>query len=93
MTSTTTLKLPDKLKARIKRLAKEMDRSAHAIMVEALEREIAREERVRDFVREAVAADKSIENSADIYLSNDVHAWMERLARNPKAPRPKPWRG
>ena len=88
MTSTTTLKLPDKLKARIKRLAKEMDRSAHAIMVEALEREIAREERVRDFVREAVAADKSIENGADIYLSNDVHAWMERLARNPKAPRP-----
>ena len=49
VTATTTLKLPDKLKTRIARLAKETGRSAHSLMIEALEREVAREERMREF--------------------------------------------
>jgi len=77
MTMTTTLKLPDKLKARIARLAKETGRSAHSLMVEALEREVAREERMRDFVREAVAADVGVgEEGAAVYRAEDVHAWI-----------------
>ena len=92
MTSTTTLKLPDKLKARIARLARETGRSAHSLMVEALEREVAREERMREFVREAMAADAGVEEGAAVYRAEDVHAWLDRLARNPKTARPKPWR-
>lgn len=92
MTATTTLKLPDKLKLRIARLAKETGRSAHSLMVEALEREVAREERMREFVREAVAADIGVEEGAAVYRAKDVHAWLERLPRNPKAARPKAWR-
>ena len=57
MASTTTLKLPEKLKARIARIAAQTGRSPHAVMVEALEREVARTERVREFVREALASD------------------------------------
>lgn len=90
MVATTTLKLPDKLKIRIARLAKQTGRSAHSLMVEALEREVAREERMRDFVREALAADLAVEEGAAVYSAEKVHAWMERLARNPKAARPKP---
>jgi predicted transcriptional regulator len=93
MTATTTLKLPEKLKSRIARLARETGRSAHSLMVEALEREVAREERMREFVREALAADAGAEKGAAVYQAEDVHAWLERLARNPKAARPKPWRG
>lgn len=92
MTSTTTLKLPEKLKARIARLAKQSGRTAHSLMVEALEREVAREERMRDFVREALDADRGVEDGAGVYRAKDVHAWLERLARDPKAPRPKSWR-
>ena len=92
MTSPTTIKLPDKLKARIARLAKETGRSAHSLMVEALEREVAREERMREFVREAMAADSGVEEGAAVYRAEDVHAWLERLAKNPKAAWPKPWR-
>jgi predicted transcriptional regulator len=92
MSSTTTLKLPEKLKSRIARLARETGRSAHSLMVEALEREVAREERMREFVREAIAADAGVEEGAAVYRAEDVHAWLERLARNPKAARPKPWR-
>lgn len=93
MTSTTTLKIPEKLKSRISRLAKESQRSAHSIMIEALEREVAREERMREFVQEALDSAAVIEKGADVYRAEDVHAWLERLARNPKARRPKPWRG
>lgn len=92
MANTTTLKLPEELKARIARLAKETRRSAHSLMIEALEREVAREERMRAFVREALASDAAIEAGAEVYRAEDVHAWLERLARNPKAPHPRPWR-
>ena len=89
MAETTTLKLPDKLKARIARLAKETGRSTHSVMIEALEREVTREERMREFVREAPAADTGVEEGAAVYRAEDVHAWLERLARNPKTARPE----
>ena len=92
MAITTTLKLPEKLKARITRLAKASGRSAHSLMVEALEREITREERMKAFVQEALAAKAGIEQGGAVYRAEDVHAWLERLARDPKAARPQPWR-
>lgn len=92
MTATTTLKLPDKLKTRIARLARESGRSAHSLMVAALEREVAREERMRDFIREALAADAAVEEGAAVYRAEDVHSWLERLAGQGKSARPKPWR-
>lgn len=92
MSSTTTLKLSEKLKARIARLAKQSGESPHSLMVKALEREVAREERVRDFVRAAMAADAAIDAGGAVYRAEDVHAWMERLAKGEKPPRPAPWR-
>ena len=92
MTATTTLKLPEKLKTRIARLAKETGRSAHSLMIEALEREVAREERMREFVREALASDVAVKEGAAVYRAVDVHPWLERLAKNRRAARPKPWR-
>ena len=92
MASTTTLKLPERLKVRIARLAKETRRSAHSLMLEALEREVQREERMRAFVREAQDSDVAIAAGAEVYRADDVHAWLGRLAKNSKAARPKPWR-
>lgn len=92
MAATTTIKLPEKLKNRIARLARDTRRTAHGVMVEALEREVAREERMRDFVREALAADAAIDNGAAVYRAEDVHAWLERLAKNRKSARPRAWR-
>lgn len=89
--STTTLKLSERLKARIARLAKMGGQSAHGFMVEALEHEVERAERMQKFVREAAAADAAIDAGGDVYRAEDVHAWLDRLADNPKAGRPKPW--
>jgi hypothetical protein len=61
-------------------------------MIEAIQREVAREESMRTFVNEALASDAAIDAGAEVYRAEDVHAWLECLARNPKAERPKPWR-
>jgi predicted transcriptional regulator len=92
MASTTTLKIPVPLKARIARLARETKQSPHSLMVAAVEREVERAERMRAFVREAHAADRAIDAGAPVYAAKDVHAWMRRLVRNPKAAKPKQWR-
>jgi len=62
-------------------------------MLEAIERETAREERVEAFVKEALAADRAIEETGEVFAAPDVHAWLTRLASGKNARRPKPWRG
>lgn len=89
--NTTTVKLPPKLKARVTALARKTGRSAHSFIVEAIERHTQREERVYDFVKEALAADADIESTGEVYRAEDVHAWLERLAKGEKPSRPKPW--
>lgn len=88
---TTTVKLPPKLKARVTALARKTGRSTHSFIVEAVERHTQREERVYDFVKEALAAEADIERTGEVYRAEDVHAWLERLARGEKPSRPKPW--
>jgi predicted transcriptional regulator len=88
---TTTVKLPPKLKARVTALARKTGRSAHSFIVEAVERHTRREERVYDFVKEALAADADIGRTGEVFRAEDVHAWLERLAKGEKPSRPKPW--
>lgn len=91
MSATTTIRLPPKLRARVTSLAKQTGRSAHSLIVEAVERHAAYEEQMRSLVKEALAADAEIERTGEVYRAEDVHAWMERLARGASTARPKPW--
>ena len=92
MASTITLKLPPELRSRVAALAKRSGRSAHSLMLEAIERHVAREEQTREFVKEALAADRAIDHGGEVYAAADVHAWLERLAKGKKPARPKPGR-
>jgi predicted transcriptional regulator len=92
MASTTTLKLPAGLKQRLSALAEQSGKSPHGLMLEAIERHVEYEERMRAFVQEAMEADRDIERTGEVYAAADVHAWIERLAQGQKARRPKPWR-
>jgi predicted transcriptional regulator len=92
MAGTTTIRLPPKLRARIHALAKQSGRSAHSVILEAVERHAAYEEQMHSLVKEAMAADDEIERASEVYRAEDVHAWMERLARGQAAVRPKSWR-
>jgi predicted transcriptional regulator len=88
---TTSVKLPPKLKSRITALARKSGRSAHSFIVEAVERHADREERLRTFVKEALAADADVERAGEMYRAADVHAWLERLAKGQRPSRPKSW--
>ncbi len=92
MKASTTLKLPQRLKSRIARVAKRAGRTPHALMIEALERQMDREERMAELVEEALAADRVIDAGGEVYAAADVHSWLERLARGERVARPKPWR-
>lgn len=90
MSETTTIRLPPKLRARVRALAGKSGRSAHSFILEAVERHAAYEEEMRNLVKEALAADADIERTGEAYRADDVHAWVDRLAKG-AAPRPKPW--
>jgi predicted transcriptional regulator len=92
MAETTTIRLPPKLRARLRAIAKETDRSVHSLIVEAVEKHAAYEEQMRSLVKEALAADAEIDHTGEVYRAADVHAWAARLASGVETARPKPWR-
>lgn len=91
MVATTTIRLPPKLRSRLQALARQSGRSAHSLIVEAVERHAAYEEQMRRLVKDAMAADEEIARTGEVYRAEDVHAWMTRLANGAAAPRPKAW--
>jgi predicted transcriptional regulator len=92
MASTTTIRLPPNLRARLGSLAKQTGRTVHSMIVEAVERQADHEEQLRSLVKEALAADTDLEKTGEVYRAGDVHAWMRRLAIGEPEARPKPWR-
>jgi predicted DNA-binding protein len=91
MSATTTIRLPPKLRARLGTLAKQTGRSAHSLIVEAIERHTSYEEQLHSLLSEALLADAEIEKTAQAYRAEDVHAWMKILAVDAKAKRPSTW--
>lgn len=85
-----SVRLSPELKARVAVLAEQSGRSIHSFMVEAIERHVQRNEQARRFSQEAIAADADIETTGDVYDAEDVHNWLDQLAKGNKAPRPKP---
>ena len=89
MTTTTTLKLPAPLKARIAPLAEAAGKTSHAWMVEALEAQAALAEMREAFIAEAEASAAEIDAGAPLYAAEDVHAYIVARARGEPARRPK----
>ncbi len=92
MAETTTIRLPPKLRARIHALAKQCGRSAHSVIIEAIERHADYEEQMRSLVKDALEADAEIERTGEVYGADDVRTWLERLADGDAPSRPKRWR-
>ena len=92
MTSTTSVKLPPELKERVAELARKTGRTPHSLIVEAVERHTFYEERMQEFIEEALAAADEIDATGEVYTLEEVSAWMEKRLRGEKAPRPKPCR-
>ena len=94
MTATTSLKLPDDLRARVSAEALRAGKSAHAFMIDAIERETALREKRLAFVEAALEAEREMERTGLGYDARDVHAYLRAkiAGKKPKEPKLKPWR-
>lgn len=90
MTSVTTIKLPDELKQHIAPLAEAADKTAHAWMVEALERQAAMAEARETFLRDAEVSAAEIDAGGALYTAEDVASYLLSRAagKAPAPPRP-----
>ena len=71
MAETTTIRLPPKLRARLRSIAKETHRSVHSLILEAVEKHAAYEEQMRSLVKEALEADKEIDKTGEVYRAEE----------------------
>jgi predicted transcriptional regulator len=92
MSATTTLKLPDPLKARIAPLAEAAGKTPHAWMVDALEAQVALAEMRDAFIAEAEAAAAATDGGGPLYAAEDVRAYILARAAGRKPRKPKPMR-
>jgi predicted transcriptional regulator len=83
MTTSTTLKLPDELKARIAPLAKAAGKTPHAWMLEALDAQAVLTEMRRSFIEDALAS------AAEVDAGVRVTRWRTSIAIFARGPRVK----
>jgi predicted transcriptional regulator len=92
--STTTLRLPDDLKARIAKLAEKSGKTAHSVMLEAIAQKVEEEELRASFHAEADSRFTEMMESGVGIPWHDMRAYLRtrasaKAARPPKARR---WR-
>lgn len=90
MAVTTTLKLPEELKARIAPLAEAIGKSPHAWMIEALEERVVHSEAYAEFLAEALEAEKQMLETGEAFDADDVFAYLRDKVAGRTAKRPKP---
>jgi predicted transcriptional regulator len=92
--TTTSLKLPEELKARAAAAAQQRGVTPHAFMVEAIASATSAAEARAQFVAEAVAARDEVMATGKAYDAQDVHTWLKARLAGKDAPKPrlKSWR-
>jgi predicted transcriptional regulator len=79
MTSTTTLKLDDVMKERIKCLAEGRKRTSHWLMLEAISKYVTREEKRDAFYKDALASWEHYNETGLHVTGEEVFAWLDSL--------------
>lgn len=90
MAATTTLKLPEELKARIASSAQASGKSPHAFMLEALEAQARLAEMRQSFIADAVASGAEVDAGGALYAMEDVQAYIVARTSGKAVKRPKP---
>ncbi len=85
----TTIKLPEELKARIASLIKGSGKTMHAYLLESIERQTQASERRAQFVGDALKAEADMMRTGLAYDADEVHAYFRDKLAGKKAARPK----
>ena len=88
--TTTTIRLPQELKARIDKLAAARGGTAHGFMVEALAQAADLSERQQAFDAEAQRRWKKMLRTGEYHTLEDLRAYGMALARGEQVTRPEP---
>ena len=72
----TSLKIDDALKSRVQRLAAQRRRSAHWIMLEAIQQYVEREEASESFTQEALASWAAYKETGRHLSGQEVRTWL-----------------
>jgi predicted transcriptional regulator len=72
----TSLKIDDGLKSRVQQLASQRRRSAHWIMLEAIQQYVDREEAQESFKQEALASWGAHKETGRHLASQEVRTWL-----------------
>ncbi len=84
-----SVKMPPELRDRVQTLAKIRNSSAHALMLQAIERYVDREEKREALRQDGIAAYEEYKRTG-LHLTNaEVREWIEQLRQGKKAPLPK----
>lgn len=89
MAVTTTLKLPEELKARIASAAEAAGKTSHAYMIEALAAQAALDERRRAFVASALLAEQEVAEYGLVYDADEVFSYIQAKIEGKPNKRPK----
>ena len=84
----TSLKLDDTMKARVKHLAAQRDRSAHWVMREAIRQYVEREEARESFRDEAQAAWTAYQETGRHLTGAETAAWLAAWGTDAETPAP-----
>ncbi len=88
--STTTIRLPDELKARVEKLAQARSSSSHALMLEAIAEVTDRLERQQDFEAEATRRLQDMQRTGEYLTLEDLRTYAKALARGEQPSKPSP---
>lgn len=93
-TTATSLKLQQRLKSRVERVARRAKESPHAFMVRAIEEQVQAEELHQQFLADAARADEAMQRGGLGYAAEEVHAYLQAKVAGKRTRRPKPvrWR-
>jgi len=86
--STTTLKLPPELKARIAPLAEAAGKTPHAWMLEALQAQVALADLRQAFVDEARRSAAEVDAGGPVFAMEEVSAYLKCRLQGKHARRP-----
>jgi len=90
MTSPTTLKLPDDLRARLAGRQEPVGKTAHAYMVDALKEKADRADRRREYLATGAAELEEYKRTGIAYAMEDVERYILGVAAGKKPKRPRP---
>jgi len=85
----TSLKIDDARKGRVQQLASQRRRSAHWIMLEAIEQYVEREEARESFKQKAIASWTSFTETGRHLAGTEVRNWLKNWGTNDKTPVPE----